>query len=872
MAMNLQKVVHDLHGADEQTKTVAVTLLLKLPAAQLLADQEIFRQLHHLSREGGRRSTGNLGDLFNQLWERMENLRVKNEAIIQGTGKGIDLSGLGRGSPAIQIETLRRIREENYQPGIGEVRALLEVGAVDRVLVAILSTLAAMGSPKEDLPRFLKFLGHPAGTVRAAAVQAFARFADPGSIIHILGPALSDRHPHARMCAIRALARVGKEGVLAELDRLVGAASPEERSKSLALLRSLRGEAVLEMVCRLAADSSDSIRLDVVHILRSHGGKHVFNTLEWLAQDTNPRIKTFAARSVMLLQRGRGQCPGLDVGQLDTVPAEVEPPPVPNLVGLAPRELVQVLMRVKRQGPPEAYDQVVPLLEREDLKPEVIASLLSVLSVLGGREDIPRVRPFLAHMDGRVRANAVEAVDVMGGRKEILTWLTPLLADTVPRVRRNVLVALGRFGEGVFLNHLQRMIHSNHVPVRISGAYALAHYPGAAAQELGKQVIQDRNAEVRLNFAEALAGKSENWTKQILEFLTRNDIDHRVRAAAQMSLEVPSGGAAPKGVVGTSPGAAVADPVSSVTQPGAPVAAAPASLPPLAMPEGLVPPASPSVPAQACPPPTTPGESYTMVDGLPMCPLPDSPSPSVRVAPEIQAQDGLQGGGAGPGPVAVDFSPSVDIPKDLIMGAATQAAEALSAQKQELPLEESEEEESQALVLETMSAKPQDGKEVGESSADLLGQTFMNFAAFISPGKMAGMKEIQALEKDRNKLLERLGRGLYGEIKAGALKHAVFERTLFVLKKYLHNKKQMSGKAPEEAKPGGWFGGLFGGGKNEGEEGSEDLPQLRAQYRNIAKDALKVREGGEIDLSGHQSQLDEIDALDAKIQALRDKK
>lgn len=897
MAMNLQKVVQDLHGASEQTKVVALTPLLKLPDTQLLADQEIFRQLHRLSQEGAQRAQGDLGTLFVQLWERLERIRASHQAALTGASAGIDLAALGRGTPRVQVETLRKIREARYEAALGEVRALLEVGAVDRVLVEILKTLGDLGSRDQDLVRFRRFLGHPAGAVRAAAVRSFSRFAEPKEAIHILGPALGDRHPLARMCAIRGLAGAGKDGILGELERLIGSESAEERARSLSLLRYLRGDEVLELVRRLAADPSDSIRLDVVHILRSHGGTHVYNTLEWLAQDQNPRVRTFAARSLMLLKRGRGICPGLDISQLATVPGELDAPPMPELTGLEPRELVQALMRIKRHGTPEAYDALATLLEDEDQKPEVLASLLSALSVIGGREDIPRVRPYLAHMDGRVRANAVEAVDVMGGRKEILTWLTPLLADSVPRVRRNVLVALGRFGEGVFLNHLQRMIHSSHVPVRISGAYALAHYPGAAAFELGKQVLQDKEAEVRLNFAEALAGKSEPWTKQILETILKSDLDHRVRAAAQISLEAPSGAQ-----VGPEARVTSASAVGAGLTPGAP----PAGLPPLgdggganfSQPPPVLVPTTPGVPnpppgaptpapgaqAGAAPPPAAAAPAYTMVDGLPMCPLPDAPNPNLKVGRGIQREDGFEIP-AGPGGPPAAFTPSVDIPADLVLGAASMAsgqaapaAPGLDLAAAAPPTEASggggggsEETAGEVLVLESMKADAQDGKEGAESSTDLLGQTFMNFAAFISPGKMAGMKQIQALEKERNQVLEKMGRILYKRIDAGTLSHAVFERTLFVLKKYLHNKKQMSGKDPAaSASSSGWFGGLFGGGAPD--DGANDMPQLRAQYRNLAKDALKVREGGEIDLSDCAAQLKEIDGLDEKIQALRDQK
>ncbi len=900
MAINLEKVVQDLESAPPETRSVAVTLLLRIPAEQLLADRELFHRLCHGAEQGALKEEGDLGDLFARLRDRLQQVRMQS---LPDRGKEkLDLSGLGRGDPRTQISTLEAIAAGKHTQALGEIRALLEVGAMDRVLAVAVDTLGRLGNPGDDLARIRNHLGHHSGRVRAAAVEAFAALSDPDQIVLTLGPALGDRHPMVRAGAIRAFSVVGREALIERLKSLVQNEAPERRALALPLLSYLRGDAILELLRKMAADPSEAIRAEVVNILRAHGGRQVMSTLEWLAQDRSQAIKAHAARSMALLRAGRGMRPGFDLAQLDSVPRE--PPSmgeVPDLASLPPQTQNQYLMRMKLVGSPRIYDLLLPLLDREDLRVEVLASVLSAFSVVGGREDVNRIRPFLAHSDGRVRANAVEAIDIMGGRKEILTWLTPLLADPMPRVKQNVLTALGRFGEGVFLNHLQRMIHSPHSAVRVSGVYALAHYPGPAAQQLAVKVLEDRDREVRLNFAEAMAGRQEPWARGLLERMQKADLDMDVRNAAKTSLEaapqptvegggddgIPTGPArspgasspparpptsappmAPGGAPGPgqAPGAGRAGPGRPVPGPPGPTAAPGSG--PGAPPAGVLPspPGGPQLP---------PAEAFTMVDGLPMCPAPDLPPPSVRMAASVVGVEGRRGEVASED----QFRSSIDAAADEVLGMAQQAAaelarmehprgadaEASSAEnRRPAPIPSSE---SGDMVLETMGGMSDPG-----DSTDSLGQTFMNFAALISPGKLAVMKKVQELERQRDEVLEKLGRALWDKISRGDLQHEGFSRTLFVLKKYLHGMKDQKKGGGGDAQASGWLSKLFTGGGEGGAGGDvREPPQLRTQYRNLAKDALRLDEMKDLDLAEFSALVGEIRRFDAEIKGLSEK-
>lgn len=855
--MNLKKVVQDLHRGDDRTKFVALTLLLRLPDEQLLKSPDFLRQLKALADQGFQRSQGELNDLFGQFRDRLENLRFQ-ELEKPPEEKVVDFSKLGRGSSEEQVELLLRIRRETLTQGRGEIRALLEVGAVDRVMAEAVATLGVVGEVQEDLPRLRKYLGHPSGRVRSEAVKAFSTLATPDGVLLTLGPALGDRHPRVRFHAIQAMARVGRDTILDRIEKLVGDERPEVRARAIPLLGYLRGPKITDFIRRLSSDQAESIRFDVVNICRAHGGEGVVSTLEWLGQDQNPKIKAHAGRTLKLIQAGRGQRPGLEISQLDSIPLDAPEREIPDFVDLDPRAQIQALMQIKRNGSTKNYPPVTRLLENDSNRPEVVASCLSALSVIGGREDIPRIRTFLAHSDGRVRANAVEAIDIMGGRREILTWLTPMLADPNGRVKKNVLVALGRFGEAVFVEHLKRMIASTHTQVRISGVMALAHYPSPAAGQLAQVVVQDKAPEVRMHFAEALSTRKDPWALELLQGLARSDMDYRVRDAAKVSLEAQ--GVAPPSLDGPQAGASTP-------------AQAPASPQPAPAPSPAPAPTPAPTPVAAPAPSGNSGESeepvYTMVDGLPMCPLPDQPPSSVQLSRGVAEQDGLGARIPDVGNVAQGFRPSVDIPRNLILGAA-KAAQSKKAESQAPAETEAEVEAAEVapeslegtdeLVLETV-APAQDGAEE-ESMQDTLGKTFMNFAALIGPGNESSMKKMQALEKDHSAALEKLGRQLFDRINRKEIEHKAFERTLYVLKKYQHSRKSTKkGDAKEEKKNTGLFGMIFGGGAQT----EEDPPQLRAQYRNLAKECVALFNKGEVKVTGLDGLFKEVNRIDAEM-------
>jgi hypothetical protein len=171
---------------------------------------------------------------------------------------------------------------------------------------------------------------------------------------------------------------------------------------------------------------------------------------------------------------------------------------------------------------------------------------------------------------------------------------------------------------------------------------------------------------------------------------------------------------------------------------------------------------------------------------------------------------------------------------------------------------------AQPVPAEAVSEAGSPSEDPG-SGTDALGRTFMNLAALMSPGKMASLKKVQELEKQRSEALERLGRTLFERIERGELKHAGFERTLFVIKKYVHSQRQKDGKGGEDQ--GSWFGRLIGT-TGPAPDKAQEPPQLKAQYRNLAKDALGLVEAGQLQVGDLDKHVKSIQEIDAQIKAV----
>jgi len=141
----------------------------------------------------------------------------------------------------------------------------------------------------------------------------------------------------------------------------------------------------------------------------------------------------------------------------------------------------------------------------QETDPWVKASLLSVLSRLGGDEQVPVCESGLNSADARVRANAVEGLLRLGVRdKEWQKRIEPLLRDPNDRVRVNAAIALSKMGDQTVMPTLTAMTREATKWLRSSAAFALGQIGDREAVPALLALLDDREDVVYRNALEAL--------------------------------------------------------------------------------------------------------------------------------------------------------------------------------------------------------------------------------------------------------------------------------------------------------------------------------------------------------------------------------
>ena len=135
------------------------------------------------------------------------------------------------------------------------------------------------------------------------------------------------------------------------------------------------------------------------------------------------------------------------------------------------KEQIQGIKKIEASV--EAYRQLFLDLAQRELPEAVRATLVKSFGKVARAEDIPKLAKFLADPDKRVRANAIEGLELTE-HPGAYPYITHFLGDEDPRIRANVVKALKRFGKQNLDEMLDEMLFSDERWMRNSAAYCLA--------------------------------------------------------------------------------------------------------------------------------------------------------------------------------------------------------------------------------------------------------------------------------------------------------------------------------------------------------------------------------------------------------------
>ncbi|MGM0607083.1 MAG: HEAT repeat domain-containing protein [Candidatus Muiribacteriota bacterium] len=186
-----------------------------------------------------------------------------------------------------------------------------------------------------------------------------------------------------------------------------------------------------------------------------------------------------------------------------------------------PRKRLRAVEVVSKIGDIRAMPLLLSLAEKEQ-DDFVKATIAKNLGFFKDKSVIPIISKFLNDPDPRVRANAIEGLELNGG-EEIIEPLTPLLRDSNNRVQANAVKALARFEINEVLDILEKMIRSHAIWQRESALYALKELNNPATIPFLVEFIQNENEEeLQLRALKALSHFSPGIVKEKFIQLSNN--------------------------------------------------------------------------------------------------------------------------------------------------------------------------------------------------------------------------------------------------------------------------------------------------------------------------------------------------------------
>ncbi len=154
-----------------------------------------------------------------------------------------------------------------------------------------------------------------------------------------------------------------------------------------------------------------------------------------------------------------------------------------------------VLDVLERVRPPDLLEFLIRVVQSET-EPRVLSKAVSVLGKVGNDSHIPILAERLRSPDRRVKANTIEALESIGGRK-VYEFLNLLVDEQDNRVKANILIALGKYGDLRVFDLLTKMIKDPDKNIRASAAYALGKLGMAQGVEPLISALSDKDLGVR---------------------------------------------------------------------------------------------------------------------------------------------------------------------------------------------------------------------------------------------------------------------------------------------------------------------------------------------------------------------------------------
>lgn len=336
------------------------------------------------------------------------------------------------------IKTLSKIAADSKTHQVQVIRSILshfKPTESEFKLYSIVEAIGRIHHPK-TLPFIEKCLKHKLPRVRANAVEALCRFELPKEeLVRLAAPLLHDENNRVVANCVAALWGTSVQPKIKEtVDRCVE--SPEKwhrASIAFALGETNVGEAV-PYIIRLMKDSDGDVRRNAIKALKKMDSREAIGRLVEFVHDDDYEVRVHVVEQI-----GRSQI--------------------------------------------DAYNDVLHLLMIDaEQAPRLLATVILSLGHMGLAENIPTISYYLNDRDDRIRANAVEALQLINDPK-VMSLIQLSLSDNDSRVRSNAAKALWFFGELRAVDTVRTMMQGGQLDYQASGAYAMGEMARAVREK-----------------------------------------------------------------------------------------------------------------------------------------------------------------------------------------------------------------------------------------------------------------------------------------------------------------------------------------------------------------------------------------------------
>ena len=176
---------------------------------------------------------------------------------------------------------------------------------------------------------------------------------------------------------------------------------------------------------------------------------------------------------------------------------------------------VHTLLEIKRHNFKAAHGEVIDLLGRTQNE-RVIATCVSALAAIGNKDDVPRMRPYLSHADGRVRANTIDTIAKIGTPLQLLIFISPMTRDYNKRARHNALRALARLGRERIIQLLTALLKHPNVNLRGNAIYVLENFQGEDVNKVIKAALHDKSEFIQMEALNLLSRRRGPGIKELI--------------------------------------------------------------------------------------------------------------------------------------------------------------------------------------------------------------------------------------------------------------------------------------------------------------------------------------------------------------------